>query len=355
MHAEFKPVTIPALAVDVGFFSTKYTLGRAIGKDSNDIQVAQFPSITPRIFNGMSTLPITDSLNGVVIEVEPGVSHFVGEDVLNAVRAHGTRAVIQNFSETSGYKALFLGALFNVARHFKTGSELVVKQLVVGLPLTTLYTHHQSLKTFVEGEHVIPSPSNRNGKIKVVIKQALVVAQPQGALFNHGVAKLGGAPSDSTTLVLDMGGGTFDWFVSKGGVPNHQRCGAAPIGALACATAVCDQIHPDLKDDSEILARVDLALRQGAKTVKITGRNLEMQQYWPAVKGVLQDAIEQMQKSVGSLRSIDAILLTGGGAKLLAKVAADMLPEFSHLMEVDANPVESNVRGFHIIAELYSA
>lgn len=184
MPAELKPVTVPALAVDVGFFSTKYTLGRAVGKDSNKILVTQFPSVTPRIFNGIGSLPITASLDGV---------------------------------------------------------------------------------------------------------------------------------------------------------------------------AVCDQIHPGLKDDSEIVDRVDLALRQGAKTVKITGRNHEMQQYWPAVKGVLQDAIEQMQKSVGSLRSIDAILLTGGGAKLLAKVASDTLPEFSHLMEVDANPVESNVRGLRIIAELYSA
>lgn len=118
---------------------------------------------------------------------------------------------------------------------------------------------------------------------------------------------------------------------------------------------MCDQIHPDLKDDNEILARVDLALREGAQTVKITRRDYAMQQYWPAIKVVLQDAIEQMQKSVGSLRSIDAILLTGGGANLLAKVAADMLPDFTHLMEIDANLVGSNVRGFHVIAELYSA
>jgi len=354
MIAAAKTINVPALAVDVGFFSTKFTLGRTSNGERSEIMVSQFPSVTPRIFNGMNNLPNAAALDGVLIEVEPGVSHFVGKDVLNTVKAHGTRAVIPNFSETSGYKALFLGALFNVARHFGATTGLVIKQMVVGLPLTTLYTHHESLKTFVEGEHIIPNPSNPNGQIKVVIQHALVVAQPHGALISHGVTKFG-APTDSTTLVLDMGGGTFDWFVSKGAVPNHQRCGAAPIGALACATAVCDQIHPDLKDDNEILARVDLALREGAKTVKITGRDHDMQQYWPAVKGVLQDAVEQMQKSVGSLRSIDAILLTGGGAKLLAKVAADMLPDFAHLMEIDANPVESNVRGFHVIAELYSA
>ena len=45
-------------------------------------------------------------------------------------------------------------------------------------------------------------------------------------MIGHGVTKFG-APTGLTTLVLDMGGGTFDWFVSKGAVPNHQRCGAA--------------------------------------------------------------------------------------------------------------------------------
>ena len=354
MNAPMKPITIPALAADVGFFATKFTLGRTANKDHSEIVVSQFPSVTPRIFNELNSLPNAAALDGVVIEVEPGVSHFVGKDVMHAVKGHGTRAVIPNFSETSSYKALFLGALYYVAKHYGATTELVIKHMVVGLPLSTLYSHNESLKTFVEGQHTIPSPTNPNGQIKVTILRAMVVAQPQGALFNQVVNKFG-APADSTTLVLDMGGGTFDWFVSKGPIPNHQRCGSAPIGALACATAVCDQINPNLKDDNEILSRVDRALREGSQTVKITGRDLEMQKYWPAVKGVMQDAIEQMMKSVGSLHNIDAILVTGGGAKLLAKVAADMLPEFAHLMEVDSNPVESNVRGFHVISELYSA
>ena len=147
-------VKVDAIAVDVGFFSTKFTLGRSGANNGNSITVDQFPSMNPRIFGGLGNVPNAAELDGVVIEVEPGVSHFVGKDVLNTFKGHGSRAVIPNFSETSGYRALFLGALYNIARHLGANAVLEVKQMVVGLPLTTLATHHESLKTFVEGPPV---------------------------------------------------------------------------------------------------------------------------------------------------------------------------------------------------------
>ncbi|MBU0588323.1 MAG: hypothetical protein KJ852_04155 [Gammaproteobacteria bacterium] len=350
MKATAQAVTLPATAIDVGFFSTKQTLGRQANKDSSEILVAQFPSIAPRITGGLQSFSLGAEHEGVLLEVEPGVHHYVGKDVLNTSNSFGTRAVVSNFSESASYKALFLGALFYLARHQKVGSTLIIKMLAVGLPMSTIFSHSKSLQMLVTGEHTIPHPSNPGSFIQVVVQNAMVVAQPQGALINHGVSKYG-KPSDMNSLVLDMGGGTFDWFVSKGIFPNKLRCGAAPIGALACATAVCSQIHPELQNDHEIMARVDAALSSGAETVRITGRDYRMADYWPAVRGVLQDAVEQMQKSVGLLRNIDTILLTGGGSRMLSKVIGKMLPDFAHMIEMDEEPVFSNVRGFHVIAE----
>lgn len=352
MNAAIKPVTVSAAAIDVGFFATKFTLGRK--KQDNTIEVDQFPSITQPIRGGMHNFAMAAERNGAMFETEPGVTHYVGKDIMNNVNTYGSRAVINNFSESSAYKALFLGALYYMAKHHGAVHTMIIKKLVVGLPMNTIYTHSESLKTLVEGEHTLPHPHQVGSTIKVFVQSSMVVAQPQGALINHGVGK-NGKPSDLTSLVLDMGGGTFDWFVSKGMVPNHQRCDAAPIGAWACAAAVCEQIHRELKDDPEIMARVDEALRLGKETVKVTGRDYDMAEFWPAVRGVLQHAVEQMQKSVGSLRNIDSILLTGGGSKLLAKVFNDMLPEFAHLVEIDQEPVASNVTGFHMIAEHYAA
>lgn len=342
--------TLPAMGIDVGFFSTKFTLGRAPSQEGATISVDQYPSLAPRNFGGPRHLPTADQQDVVLVEAEPGVFHYVGKDVFDTVSSTGSRAVVPDFSQSSAYKALFLGALFYAARHFGCSGKLIIKHLVVGLPLSTVYTHAEALKALVEGEHAIPQPGAVARKMTVVVESATVLAQPHGALIVHGIHRTGLA-TEGNTLVLDMGGGTFDWFLSRGIVPNYQRSGAVAIGALACATAVCKSIKDGLQDDPEIVARVDKALREGAETVRIAGRDHEMGPHWPSVESILKDAIEQMLKSVGSLNNVETILLTGGGAKLLAGVVNSMLRDYAHMIQVDAEPVASNVRGFHTLAE----
>lgn len=348
MNSAIRTLNIDALAVDVGFFSTKFSLGCAQAP-TPVIQVDQFPSQAARVNGGLHNLPFSERPDGALIDVD-GVNYFVGKSVFNMVNTHGSRAVTADYSKGATYKALFRGALYYVARHFGATSQLVIKRLVVGLPVSTIYTHANELRAMVEGDHVVPAPDG-HGKIVVSVKVALVIAQPQGALVNAGLKRFDPNGRENV-LVLDMGGGTFDWFVCQGMLPNHPRCGAAPIGMLACATAVCDNINPELKNDPQIIARVDAALRTEQPTVRITGRNEELAPHLPAVTAVLNDAVQQMLKSVGSMHNIDTILVTGGGAGLLVKEVKRSLPAYAHMVRVDADPVTSNVRGFHIIAEL---
>jgi plasmid segregation protein ParM len=345
-----KPINLPSIALDIGFISTKFSLGRREA-DGGKITVRQFPSLAPRISASAQTHHSGDELDGVMIELAPGVRHFVGQDVYRMVNAPGTRAVTDDYSQTGDYRALFLGALFHIARELSANTPLVIETLVAGLPLSTVYTHSAALKEFIAGEHTIPHPAHLDQTLTVTVRKAMVIAQPQGALIAHGIGSVSKSKADFNTLVLDMGGGTFDWFVAQGLKPNRARCGATPIGALACATAICNEIDPNLKHDAEIMARVDTALRTGAPMVRITGIEHPMAKFEQVVKGVLQDAIEQMRKSVGSLNNIDRILVTGGGAPLMHKALREALPKFQHLLEVDQEPVFSNVRGFHVLGE----
>lgn len=349
-------ITLPAIAIDVGFFSTKYTLGRREGKAA-DITVRQFPSVAPRVTGHMQKFPGLDKLDGIVIEVEPGLRHFVGQDAYYMASTSGTRAVTPDFCLTSDYKAFFLGALFHIARELGASNALHIDTLVAGLPLSTVYTHSSTLQAFLKGAHRIPDPSaaeNADATMTVTVKNAMVIAQPQGALITHGFGAAANSRADLNTLVLDMGGGTFDWFVAKGVKPNRALCGAVSIGALACATAICNEINPELKDNPEIMARVDKALRDNSDTVLISGVKHDMARFRPVVQRVLQDAIEQMRKSVGSLNAIDHILVTGGGGHLIYEALKETLPQYQHLLEMDRDPVSSNVRGFHALAEFQS-
>jgi len=337
-----QPLVIDAAAVDVGFFATKFTLGR---RNDGAIDVDQFPSEVAPAPNGLVTMPFGKRPDGFVVEVD-AAKYFVGKDVPNMVKSYGARAVSPEYSTTPSYKALFLGALAHLAGHFGASHHVEIKRLIVGLPLSTVGSHNLALKRMVEGTHQIALDDGRL-PVRVHVANATVVAQPMGALFNVGL----GRSKRGNTLILDMGGGTFDWFVCRGVTPNLQRCGAAPIGMLSCAAVVCERIKPNLSTDRDIMARVDEALRLSQSTVFVTGRDIELAPYLPEVDAELHKALEAMLKSVGPLDNIDFILMTGGGASLLSKVAATKLRDYQHLINMDPEPATSNVRGFHVMAE----
>ena len=343
--------TVVAMGLDVGFFSTKFSEGRN-GLGGSAIMVSQFPSVAPRIPGASQHLAAKDDLDGVVLEVERGVRHFVGKDVFNMTSAPGSRAVTADYSLTSDYKALFLGALFYLAKdRCVAGDRMTISHLVAGLPLSTVYTHSSKVEMNLTGMHLVPHPADRTGFLHIEVQAVKVIAQPQGALLAQGIGAGANSRSEFNILVLDLGGGTFDWFYARGARPNRARCGAIQIGVLACAAAVCDEIASELKDDAEIMRRVDKALSDRAEFVTISGVSHRMRDFWGVVRRVLRDAIEQMLKSVGSLNGVDQILLTGGGAKLMYEALSDSLPKYKQLLRMDLEPVSSNTRGFHLLAE----
>lgn len=334
-----------AMGIDVGFCTTKYTVGRQ--ESSNAIIVDQFPSHAELLAGGMQQLPMGSRLDGVCINVED-VPYFVGKDVLSVVRGNATKAVTSDYSATTAYKALFLGALSYAVTHAGVTSRLTIEHLVLGLPVSATRERREALREMTEGAHTIPVHGLEH-PVNVVIQNVTVVAQPQGALVAIAGSRL---VAKDTILVLDMGGGTFDWFVSEGLKPNHQRCGSVSIGMLDCATAVCDQIQRGLSDDSRILSKVDEALRLCSPSVRISGRDHHLSRHMPTVLKILESALESMLKSVTSLKNIDAIILTGGGAPMLAKTVATRMRDYTHIIHLDLEPVTSNARGFHMIAEV---
>ncbi|MDO9100042.1 MAG: ParM/StbA family protein [Caldisericota bacterium] len=355
MSATLSDTVISAAGIDVGFFATKFTCYRSAGAGKIGAIVAdQFPSLAPRQAGLDIKLPNTDTVDAVEIEIEPNVSHLVGKDIDKLTHGFGTTAVTSDYSRSTAYKALFRGALHAIARANAVKGNMTIETLVAGLPLSSIHTHAAELREFMCREHRMPHPADKDRVLTVDIRNALVMGQPQGALMTYQVSK-GKIDRSATTLVLDMGGGTFDWYVAVGTTPNPQRCGAAPIGALACATAICNKIDPNYKNSAQIMGRVDYALRTNAEAFKVSSTTHKLSQYRPVVRGVLTDAIEQMRKSVGNLQEMDAILFTGGAAPMLYEVCKEVLPAFKEVMVLDQEPVTSNVRGFHVWAEQFNA
>ena len=347
------PVTVDVRAVDVGYFSTKLTLGRKMVGDSSTIATALFPSLAPRLPASMSMqTALHGKPDGSVVDVDD-VNYFVGRDAILYSSGREPREVLADYSMTDKYHALMRGAFHYIAQDAKATSELVIRHLVMGLPLNTFGENRDRLAARAMGEHLLSDPSNPGSMRRVTVEKASVIVQPQGALVSYGTTHRE-IFKEGWVLVVDPGGGTLDWYVARGRLPNWQRSGAYPKSMLACAYAVADRIDPTWRDNFEIIERIDKAIREKAPSFMTAGNTYELAPYTSAIEAVLKESTDKMVARLGSLDNLDLILFTGGGAKVYFEFFKSRYPKLTNIMFMDEDPVFSNVKGFHVAGEIMS-
>jgi plasmid segregation protein ParM len=350
MNHDLNVVRVNSRAVDVGYFNVKYTTGRVFKNGATEIGVGLMPSLAPRLSTnaGMHS-PGTSAADGCIIEVN-GVRYFVGRGAVFNSSALEPRPVLPDYPVTAKYLALLRGALNYMAKAEDSPNELVIEHLVVGLPLNNFTQYKDVLKSRVIGEHIISLPESKSAERRVTVEDATVIVQPQGALVNFGTQHR--TQQAGWLLVVDPGGGTLDWFLSNGRQPNWQRSGAYSKSMLACATAVCDRINPDLKNQFEIVERIDEAIRTKAESFKIGPKTYPLKDYWQTVESILDESIRYMLGVVGATENLDRVLLTGGGATVFYDHMQRYYPKLAELVSMDDDPVFSNVKGFQVISEM---
>jgi plasmid segregation protein ParM len=349
-----RSLILNSIGIDVGFYTTKYTTGRssATAALGSKILTGAFPSVTAPSHD--HRLNNAGYLDGVNIKLKYQ-SYLVGRSASDLVDAAGLyRAASEDYCKSEQYVALLSGAYWHIAREHKVSRTLQIENLVVGLPLNTVFDHADDLEKLCAGRHVLPAPHNPADDISVEVNNVVVVAQPQGAVVNY----INGLPAGKIkphhlVLVFDMGGGTFDWFVCKGDYnPRYKLCGAHNVGTLNCAAVVCSSIKDSYKRSTVAMERADIALRTGEETFEIGGRTYKTSDYWPKVIALMSASLAQARSMIGDFDLIDHIVLTGGGSPILARALAVLAPEILERVTQDPDPVFGNVRGFHQIAEM---
>lgn len=348
-----QPTVVDVRAIDVGHFSTKLSLGRKMVGDTTTIATALFPSLAPRLPAGLTPQSALHSRpDGCVVAVD-GVNYFVGRDAILYSSGREPREVLSDYSLTEKYMALMRGALHYIFNDAQAKSDLVIRHLVLGLPLNTFSEHQAKVIERATATHVLFDPVNPAAERRITVERATVIVQPQGALVSYA-ANNSKTFKEGWVLVVDPGGGTLDWYVARGRLPNWQRSGAYPKSMLACAYAVADKIDATWRDNFEIIERIDRAIREKAESFKTGGQVYELAQFSTAIEAVLKESTDKMISKLGSLDNLDTILFTGGGAKVFYDFLAKRFPKLVPIMFMDEDPVYANVKGFHVAGEIMS-
>lgn len=352
-------LTIPAAGIDVGYFSNKFVLGSKKENGSAVLICDSFVSVCPHVSKtrASSTLGGIREAEGITVEVD-GALHFVGPDANLRGDSTDTRAVLPNYAASSEYRALVKGALYYIASNnlaeYPNINRLDINIMGCGLPMTTIDTAQPDVLKAVNGVHKLPPLPGRTEELTVNVKGCLIIPQPQGALINHASLAGSTAAIEDNILVVDMGGGTLDWFMTVNRKRSVERSGAHQSGILQAVRAVCEAIRPGLGRDAIMVDRVDKALRTTEKMVKISGESIDLTPYLSTAEGVIARSIQKMLEKAGGLDSMDMILLTGGGAEMVRPIIAKMLGGREGIIKMDPDPVFSNVKGFYKIAYQYA-
>lgn len=320
-------------AIDVGFGNTKY-VSSASGAD---VRCASFPSIAypsarvPLAGAGERRRTAAVPINGLYYEVGPDVR--LAADTFRATQLH------DRYTETPEYLALLRGALAMMRVE-------AIDLLVLGLPVSALAGKRSQVEKLAEGTHEVG-----NGK-KVIVRKALVVAQPQGALVQyaaqHGkLEAIGGEQS----LIIDPGARTFDWLVARGMRLVQKQSHSLNRGVFDVLQVIAGEISAEIGAPYSDLDAIDEALRTGRRLL-IYQRHYDLAKLLPIAQTVAQQAVSSMMQWVGADYALQNIILVGGGAFLFETAVKQAFPR--HRIQKVKDPLYANVRGFQLAGTNYA-
>lgn len=335
-----------ARAIDVGHGNTKFTSANF----SEGCHCQVFPSLAPVTQGRMNVGGGLIAMSQYVeIEVN-GLTYAVGKDSFSSTNTNTTRIVDQNFATSDTYAALVNGALYYI-------NEPKIDVLVLGLPMNTFEQHRDELRERMVGGHTIPNPAKAKNpraldSFSVQVVRALVVPQPMGAFLNYCTASNRYEELKSkTNLVLDVGHGTFDYYIAKGNVPYTRRCGATFGGVHHVVKAIIDAINDEsVRDNHAVWEDIDTALRTQSMAC-IDGEDIDIcTVYKTTIDDAIRASVSRMMTAIGNITDIKHILLTGGGALLFKDEIQKAIGAKRELI-IDADSIFSNVKGFQIAGE----
>jgi plasmid segregation protein ParM len=321
-------------AVDVGFGNTKYVVGSEGGR----VDCAHFPSLTFYSHSDRASDALGGKRKTVSVSVD-GLFYEVGPDVELAADRFRARTLHDKYTETPEYRALVAGAL-----HFMKTE--VVDLLVVGLPVAQFLAKRSALERSMTGTFDV------GRKRKVVVKRALVVAQPQGALMsfaadNGQLAEV----KDSRNLVIDVGARTFDWLVTRGVRVVPRMSHSVTRGVSDILRLIAQEVGLKLREDYQDLEAIDRALRSG-KSLRIYQKAHDLKQYDNLVQKVADEAVSTMLQHLDNTHAFENVVLVGGGAFLFKKAVRGHFEKLS--IHEGTDPIHANVRGFQLIGEQWA-
>lgn len=322
------------LGLDIGYSNLVMAAGDTDSTDRPEV------TVLPAGAGPLELMP-KDLMGGV--SAESAVQVLVnGEKWVAGVepeRLQGwSRELHKNYPTTEVYRGLFYAALL------LTGRE-TIDTLVTGLPVNQHMDagFRERLAASLKGEFQITP------KVKVTVKEVIVVPQPAGAYMNTISNTIDDdlleIISEGRTVIIDPGFFSVDWVTLEGGEVRYQSSGTD----LKAMSRVIEEMALLIENDygsSPSIEKIERALRSEKSDMIFIGRKICTTEYYKeAATKVARASLIPMRTSLREEGTdVDVVILAGGGAQAYIDAAKDVFPKSQIIMP--DKPVESNATGF---------
>ena len=118
---------------------------------------------------------------------------------------------------------------------------------MVGLPVAVFAAKTAALEKLMAGRHVL------GGVKTVLVRKALAMAQPNGALIDYATQhNKVEAMEHEQSLVIDPGSRTFDWLVARGMKLSHKQSYSVDRGVSNILQLIADDISQERSEEAHV-------------------------------------------------------------------------------------------------------
>ena len=342
----FQPQT---LAVDVGFGNTKGVWGVTNAPDAPPSwRDVCFKSVAPQV-RSKDEIEL-NKLNRFPINVG-GQKYWVGPDAYSTGVESGVIEQSVKNIKTPEYLALVAGAWAYMIKDLNVPIQSI-ETLVLGLPISAFKANREELAKL--GRHVMTVPLDaqmaaqwNKTDLTVVAKNCIVLPQPYGGFVTASQNNPQLAADGRSTLVLDPGYSTLDWFLVENGQPRIEQCDSFEGGMSTLLSDLAAQISSDHGCGSPSFGLLETSLKRN--DIVVSRKRISMVDYLPSLKRSADVIISEFLRRFDPEKyGVTDIVLTGGSAPYFEQSIANALPAYP--IHTTPSSVMANARGFYLAA-----
>ena len=274
------------------------------------------------------------------------------------------------------YKAIMSAGIGIGLLDTSSGNEIYIS---TGLPSTYKQQDSEELKSVLSGSYdlsiKIGDAPYRNFKFVIKPENISIMEQPQGTLLASAYDKNGELLANgkdiisSNSIIYDVGFGTEDLFVIRGGINNGHKT-YTDTGMKAVFEATIEEIKKQFKQNNPACAAEFKVFEfqkflEDGKAIYFNRQNFatEMVEFESILRKknseLCRKSIHRLMEEYDNLLDYKNLIITGGTGESRFEEIKDMLKGLSHLNIIRGNQNDdslpfsfSNVRGYYIFQYL---